>query len=339
MKILITGGAGYVGFNLARELDKLSQVKSITVYDNLYRNNLNFFIGESSSKSSADILTKTHFIKGDILDDYTLNKSLENIDVVIHMAAYVDNPYSYKDNYLYEQVNQFGTANLVSSMRNFKVKKLIYLSSGSVYGFQKESYEQTTPLPENGYGISKLEGEKYCRLLEDNLSLNIVRVGNIFGYNPMFRYHSVINRFMMDALIYNKIYIYGNGEQSRPFIHIDNVVNKLKEIVLENPISQIDNNNSQTSSNNNSQTSSNNNSQTSSYNNPLINLVDKNLTLNELRDMMLELIPDLEFTYVNANITSKSYEMFSNYYKPQRPFETLFKEAFTKFQQKFRLTH
>lgn len=315
MNILITGGAGYVGFNLVRELDKLSQVKSITVYDNLYRNNLNFFIGESSSNSSADILTKTRFIKGDILDDYTLNKSLENIDVVIHMAAHVDNPYSYKDNYLYEQINQFGTANLVSSMRSFNVKKLIYLSSGSVYGFQKESYEQTTPLPENGYGISKLEGEKYCHLLENNLSLNIVRVGNIFGYNPMFRYHSVINRFMMDALIYNKIYIYGNGEQSRPFINLDNVVTELKKIVLEES-----------------------NSQSPAESSSLINLVDKNLTMNQLRDMMLELIPDLEFTYVNANLHSKSYEMFSNHYKPQHSFETLFKEAFAKFQQQFRLS-
>lgn len=302
MNILITGGAGYVGFSLVRELDRLPQVKSITVYDNLYRENLNFFIGKSSS--SANALTKIQFVKGDILDDYTLNKSLENIDVVVHAAAHVDSPYSYKDNYLYEQVNQFGTANLVSSMRNFEVKKLVYLSSGSVYGFQKESYEQTAPLPENGYGKSKFEGEKYCRLLENNLSLSIVRIGNIFGYNPMLRYHSVINSFMMDALIYKKIYIYGNGEQSRPFISLENAVGELKKIIV---------------------------GETSS----LINLVDKNLTMNELRDMMLKLIPDLEFTYVNANLNGKSYEMFSNYYKSKLPFDTLFEQAFAKFRQEF----
>jgi UDP-glucose 4-epimerase len=324
MNILITGGAGYVGYSLVRQLELLPDIESITVYDNLYRDNFNFFIGggtpNNSREVTADTLSKTRFVKGDILDDYTLEKSLENIDIVIHMAAHVDFPYSYKDNYLYEQINQFGTANLISSMRKFEIKKLIYLSSGSVYGFQKESYETTTPLPENGYGKSKLEGEKYCRLLENDLSLSILRIGNIFGFNPMLRYDSVINRFMMDALIYKKIYIYGNGEQSRPFIHLNNVVNELIKLVSDkHPESHLPINPGATEAN-------------------ITNLVDKNLTMNQLRDMMIELIPDLEFTYVNANLNMKGFEMLSDSYKPLQPFETSFKEAFREFRNNFKLT-
>jgi UDP-glucose 4-epimerase len=323
MNILITGGAGYVGYSLVRHLELLTAVENITVYDNLYRDNFNFFTGgetqSNSQEASSDTLSKTRFVKGDILDDYTLEKSLEGIDVVIHMAAHVDFPYSYKDNYLYEQINQFGTANLINSMRKFDLKKLIYLSSESVYGFQEESYEETTPLPENGYGKSKLEGEKYCRLLENQLSLSILRIGNIFGFNPMLRYDSVINRFMMDALIYKKIYIYGNGEQSRPFIHINNVTEELVKIIRDDnsklhlPINP------------------------GAPQNTITNLVDKNLTMNQLRDMMIELIPDLEFTYVNANLNMKGFEMLSNKYKPAETFETTFKQAFQKFQNNFKL--
>ncbi|MDD3300653.1 MAG: NAD-dependent epimerase/dehydratase family protein [Bacteroidales bacterium] len=301
MNILITGGAGYVGYSLVRELDKDSRVSSIVVYDNLYRNNLNFFTCDSCN---GGVLQKTRFAKGDILDDYTLEKELDGIDIVVHMAAIVDFPYSYKDNYLYEQTNQFGTANLVSSMRNSKVKKMVYLSSGSVYGFQKESYEQTTPMPENGYGISKLEGEKYCRLLQNDLDLNIVRIGNIYGYNPMLRYDSVINRFIMDALIYNKIYIYGNGNQSRPFIYLGNVTEQLKNIILPGSANKTPS---------------------------LLNLVDENLNMNQLRDMLISLIPNLEFTYVNANLNTKGYEMFSNHYKPTQPFQSTFEHAFRQF--------
>lgn len=323
MNILITGGAGYVGYSLVRQLELLPAVKNITVYDNLYRDNLNFFTGggtqNNTQDTSSETLSKTSFVKGDILDDYMLEKSLEGVDIVIHMAAHVDFPYSYKDNYLYEQINQFGTANLINSMRKFDIKKLIYLSSGSVYGFQEESSEETTPLPENGYGKSKLEGEKYCRLLENQLSLSIVRIGNIFGFNPMLRYDSVINRFMMDALIYKKIYIYGNGEQSRPFIYINNVTKELINMVKEEssklhlPINP------------------------GVPQNTITNLVDKNLSMNQLRDMMIELIPELEFTYVNANLNMKGFEMLSNKYKPDESFETTFKQAFQEFKNNFKL--
>lgn len=301
MRIFISGGAGYLGYNLVRSLEKRPEVKEIIVYDNLFRKNLNFFIlGEK--------LNKTSFIKGDILNEFELNKYLQNIDVVYHLAAFVDAPYSYKDSFNYEQINHFGTATLVNALRNNLPKKVIFTSSGAVFGNQENGNEETTPEPQNAYGISKLNGEKYINLLTDEIEVSIFRIANVFGFNPMFRLDSIINNMIFDALLYNKIKINGNGENERPFIHIDQVSKFLCNAAFEKASK------------------------------PLVNLVQHNQKINTVKDILLEEFNDLEFQYLNTNQKINSYRMHSLYTDlEQSDFKTNVIKTIGEFKRNFKL--
>lgn len=297
MKVLITGGAGYLGYNLTRRLNEISSVKSIIVYDNLYRNNFNFFFNDKR-------LTKLKFINEDILNEYALEKACKDVDVVIHLAAYVDFPYSYKDNYKYEQINQFGTGIIYNILKKYPPKKIIYASSGAVYGFQ-DATENTTVKPENSYGKSKFEGEKYVRLLEKYCDVYILRIGNVFGYNPMFRYDGVINHFIFNSLLYNKIKILGSGDQKRPFVHINHVVDWINQIILEKI----------------------------SY--KTINVVQESLSMNEIRDLILKINPNLEFSYLNTNQNYKGYKMSSVYLKINTSIQDDLSKSYQRFKENF----
>ncbi|MFL5728758.1 MAG: NAD-dependent epimerase/dehydratase family protein, partial [Cytophagaceae bacterium] len=135
MNILVTGGAGYIGAELVYRLSKCEHVNKIVVYDNLTRDNYNLFISNSNKIGN----NKVKFELGDILDSRKLRKVLKDIDVVYHLAARVDNPYSNIDSHVFEQVNNWGTAELVYAVEESKkVSKFIYLSSTSVYGSSKK---------------------------------------------------------------------------------------------------------------------------------------------------------------------------------------------------------
>ena len=301
MRIFISGGAGYLGYNLVRSLEKKPEVKEIIVYDNLFRKNLNFFIlGEK--------LNKTTFIKGDILNEFELNKHLQNIDVVYHLAAFVDAPYSYKDSFNYEQVNHFGTATLVNALRNNSPKKVIFTSSGAVYGNQENENENTNPEPLNAYGISKLNAEKYINLLKDETDISIFRIANVFGFNPMFRLDSIINTMIFNALLYNKIKINGNGENKRPFIHIDEVSKTLCDAAFNKETKH------------------------------LVNLVEYNQKINTIKDILLGEFEGLEFQYLNTNQKINSYQMYSIYSNSEKfSFKTAVIKTITEFKQIFKL--
>lgn len=303
MKIFITGGAGYIAYSLIELLDQHPEVEHITVYDNLLRNNHSFF-------TNGKKLSKTSFVKGDILNEYELNKHLAGHNTMVHMAAYVDSPYSYKDQYVYEQVNQFGTSVVCHAAKQQEIKSFIYLSSGAVYGFQPNANELSEPMPENGYGISKREGEKYVELLKDTCKIHIVRASNVFGYNPMYRYDSVINHFILDSLIHKKFQIYGNGNQTRPFVHISYLEELLLKII------------------------------TKEANFDLVNVVQGSMSMNDLRDILMEEFAGLEFSYVSANLDLKGYQMESLKYTIDENVEDSIRKTVKEFQSVFRLqTH
>ena len=199
MIVLVTGGAGYVGNSLVPLLNEQETIKKIIVYDNLSRGELNFFFGQGE-------LTKVSFVKGDILDPYKLQQTLEDVDVVIHLAAFVSQPFNHHQNMSYEQVNRWGTLSLVRCLEKaLKIKKLCYLSSASVYGFRDDIEISDEPSPGNAYSQSKLEGEKYISLLEDKIDTCVLRAGNIFGFNSCIGLEGVINVFFFDALVKNEI--------------------------------------------------------------------------------------------------------------------------------------
>lgn len=231
LKILITGGAGFVGTELIASLCKSKYISEIICYDNFSRNNFTLF-----TQPSLNAINSVKVIQGDILDSRKLKKSLNNVDTVVHLAANVSTPYSFATPHAYDQINNWGTAELVYAIENSKVKSFIHLSTTAIYGFSDKSInEKAVPLPVNSYGISKLRGEKHVRRLmkNDKLQTVILRSGNIFGYSPSMRFESVINKFVFDAKYLGKIHVDGEGKQVRPFICITELVNVIESFIFQ----------------------------------------------------------------------------------------------------------
>ena len=303
MNILITGGAGYIGTELVRHLTGLPQVNHVLVYDNLSRSNYNLFIGH---RMDTD---KVQFVLGDLLDSRKVRKVLKGIDVVFHLAAKVTTPFDNTDSHFFEQVNHWGTAELVYALEESSVKKLIYVSSAAVYGSSAEELDETaTTHPETFYGISKLRGESHVKRLAGNRNALILRCGNVYGYSPSMRFDSVVNRFMFDANFNNRISIHGNGRQHRSFIHIEKLVHALAQAALREVPS-------------------------GTY-----NLTDKNIQLLDLVEVLREIFPSLEFLFINQHLTMQEMRLnpvgkLSKYITLSPPSDL--KDELIRFKEKF----
>ncbi|HMQ01112.1 MAG TPA: NAD-dependent epimerase/dehydratase, partial [Cyclobacteriaceae bacterium] len=216
MKILVTGGTGYIGTELVDLLIADENVQEVRVYDNLSRNNFNFFLGNKMQGAE-----KIKFIKAELLDSRSLKKAIAGVDVVYHLAAKVTTPFANDDAHLYEQVNHWGTAELMYAIENTDVKKIIYTSSSGVYGSSKDAVDETVQArPKTFYAISKLRAEEHVNRLNTKKSVYVLRCGNVYGYSPSMRFDAVINKFVFEANFEKRITIHGNGEQTRTFIHI-----------------------------------------------------------------------------------------------------------------------
>ena len=223
MKVLVTGGAGYIGTELINLLVSNPLIQNVIVYDNLSRINYNLFLGLKLQKHP-----KLSFVKGELLDSRSLRKVLKGVDVVYHLAAKVTTPFDSSDSHVYEQVNHWGTAELVYAVEESDVKKFIYTSSSGVYGSSAGAVDENTiPNPKTFYAISKLRGEEHVRRLVDKIDTYIFRCGNVYGYSKSMRFDSVINKFVFEANFNKIVTIQGDGKQSRSFIHIDQISNAL----------------------------------------------------------------------------------------------------------------
>ncbi len=228
MKILITGGAGYVGYSLIqRLLQTVVGIREIAIYDNLSRKNYSLFSGPKVEG------THIRFIPGELLDGRTLTRAAAGADAVIHLAAKVTTPFADNEAHFFDQVNHWGTAQLVQAIREAQaVQRFIYLSSVSVYGNHDQPVTEQTPThPDSFYGHAKLRGEEQLVRLPDACQTYTIRAGNVYGYNPAMRLDAVVNRFVFEAHFQGRITLHGNGEQARPFIHVDKLAGLLSEII------------------------------------------------------------------------------------------------------------
>ena len=219
--VLVTGGAGFIGSNLTEAL--LKQGYLVRVLDNF-----------STGKRENLIFDKTYsfleMIEGDICDLTVCQRVMKNIEYVFHQAALPSVQRSVEDPLTSNSVNVGGTLNILLAARDAGVKRLIYASSSSIYGDTPTlpKHEEMPPNPLSPYALQKYIGEKYCRLFFQLYGLETVslRYFNIFGpkQDPTSIYSAVIPRFIGALLEGRSPTIFGDGEQSRDFTYIDNVV-------------------------------------------------------------------------------------------------------------------
>jgi len=219
MRFLITGGAGFIGSNIAAYLtEKGDQVRILDNFSSGRRENI------EGLPNSVEV------IEGDIRDYWTVARAVDGVDYVLHQAALPSVPRSVKNPLTSNAVNVDGTLNVLEAAKNTGVKKLVYASSSSVYGESEElpKHENMNPSPLSPYAVTKLTCEYYCRIYWKLYRFPTVslRYFNIFGphQDPTSEYAAVIPKFITALLEGTPPTVYGDGEQSRDFTHIDNCI-------------------------------------------------------------------------------------------------------------------
>ncbi len=216
---LVTGGAGFIGSNIVDEL--LKRGARVRVLDN-------FSTGRE--ENVAEFGARVDLIRGDVRDEEAVDGAVKGVDYVLHQAALASVPRSIADPTSNNQVNVQGTLNVLNAAKKHGVKRVVYASSSSVYGDSQElpKVETMTPNPKSPYAVAKLAAEYYCRVFGELYGVPTVslRYFNVFGprQDPNSQYSAVIPLFVKALLEGRSPNIYGDGEQSRDFTFISNVV-------------------------------------------------------------------------------------------------------------------
>ncbi|MBN1817072.1 MAG: SDR family oxidoreductase [Sedimentisphaerales bacterium] len=216
---LVTGGAGFIGSNLCRTL--VEQGCFVRVVDNLltgHRNNLD------------GLFERIEFIEADMGDPDVACAAMKDIDVVLHQGAVPSVPRSVDDPACTHVHCVDATFQLLQAARRQKVRRFVYAASSSAYGDSEvlPKVESMAPQPRSPYAVAKLVGEYYCRVFSDVFGLETIslRYFNVFGprQDPASQYAAAIPAFVTSILKHQPPTVYGDGEQSRDFTYIDNVV-------------------------------------------------------------------------------------------------------------------
>lgn len=214
--ILVTGGCGYLGSQLIRDLATDQRLGPVTVriLDNMQA-------GRVEALMNLPPRGNFEFIEGDILDPAAARKATRGVDTVIHLAAIVRTPMSFDHPIWVEQVNHWGTARLVEACLEQGVEHLIYASSASVYGPGGPFTEASEAKPLGPYAQSKFKAEGDVQSAATRgMDTTILRFGTLYGCGPVTRYDAVINRFAFLAGVRRPLTVYGDGNQRRPFVHL-----------------------------------------------------------------------------------------------------------------------
>ena len=218
MRVLVTGGAGFIGANLVRML--LEREHQVTVLDNLSTGQWEYIEG-----------LPLQFVKGDILDSALVNQIVPQHDAVIHLAAQTGVPGSLRNPRRDCEVNVLGTLNLLEALRAHldafvqSPPRFVFASSNAPLGRQTPpATEDKAPLPISPYGASKLAGEAYCLAYHGswNIGTVVLRFGNVYGPFSLHK-GSVVAKFFKDILTNGRITVEGDGLQTRDFIYVEDL--------------------------------------------------------------------------------------------------------------------
>ena len=220
MKYLITGGAGFIGCNLARFI--LDKGHDVVVLDN-------FSTGKR--ENLTDILDKITLIEGDIRDRATLDRAVQGTSAIFHEAALASVPASVADPMTAHDVNVNGTINVLEAARAAGIKRVVFAASSAAYGDNPLSpkLESMCPVPISPYAANKISGECYMQAYAAAYGMETVclRYFNVFGprQDPFGAYAAVIPAFVINIIRNQRPQVFGDGEQTRDFCYIENVCN------------------------------------------------------------------------------------------------------------------
>ncbi|HEY4245828.1 MAG TPA: NAD-dependent epimerase/dehydratase family protein [Lacunisphaera sp.] len=220
MRILITGGAGFIGSHLAELFQGRASVRIID----------NFRTGRRENLQGLD----TEFIQGSILDRSLIHEAVKDVDYVYHLAAMVSVPESLSQPQECVDINVIGLLNVLEESAKARVRKLCFCSSAAVYGNNPSSpkREDMLPEPRSPYAVTKLDGEYYCNQFAETGRLETValRFFNVFGprQDPNGAYAAAVAIFFQRALAGKPITIFGDGGQTRDFISVKDIVAALE---------------------------------------------------------------------------------------------------------------
>ena len=219
--VLVTGGAGFIGSHIVKRL--LKKGYKVKVVDNLATGKL---------KNISDVLNRIKFVKGDLSDLKTAEKAIKGIDFICHQAAIPSVARSVENPYLTHKANVDATLSLLlAAKENKRIKKFVYASSSSIYGDSPKlpKKEDFSPNPISPYALAKYTSEKYCELFNKLYGLPSIclRYFNVFGphQDPKSEYSAAIPKFILAIMKNQRPIVYGNGEQTRDFTDVENIVN------------------------------------------------------------------------------------------------------------------
>ncbi len=228
--VLVTGGAGFIGSHLVERLIELGA--RVTVFDNFCSGNLNHL---------SSVITQVNLFYADITTPYSCLKATVNKDIVFHLAAFVSVARSITNPEICSKINIEGTKNILEGCKTNRVPTLIFSSSAAVYGAKNDICdEQDTLNPLSPYAQSKAEGELLCKKYaeEGAVSTASLRYFNVYGdrQDPNGEYAAAVAKFKHNILNKKPIAIYGDGKQTRDFIHVSKAVEANLNIGMMNSL-------------------------------------------------------------------------------------------------------
>ena len=219
MRYVVTGGAGFIGSNTVDEL--LRHGHSATVLDDL---------SSGKEENLAKVRDQITFIRGSVTDSEAVMKACRDANYVIHLAAQTSVPHSIKQPLETNHVNVDGTLNVLAAARDARVRRVVFASSSAIYGDAPllPKHEAMAPAPISPYGVSKWVGELYGNVFHRSYGLDFValRYFNVFGprQDPSSPYSGVLSLFISALRNGDHINVFGDGEQSRDFTFVQNIV-------------------------------------------------------------------------------------------------------------------